>query len=79
MPEDKIIILGLVTSKTGALECNDELKQRIEEASQYISLDQLCLSPQCGFSSTVYSNELTVDDELAKLKLVVDTVLDVWS
>ena len=59
LPKDKVVVLGLVTTKTGELETKDFLKRRIEEATQYADLDQLCLSPQCGFSSTVEGNTLS--------------------
>ena len=72
------MILGLVTTKRGELEAKDELKRRIEEATRYIDLDQLCLSPQCGFSSTVDGNALSYDEEVAKLRLVVETATEVW-
>jgi 5-methyltetrahydropteroyltriglutamate--homocysteine methyltransferase len=78
VPEGKQVVLGLVTTKTGALEDKDELKRRIDEAAKYVPLEQLCLSPQCGFSSTVEGNELTVDEERAKLRLVVETAEEVW-
>jgi len=78
VPKGKVVVLGLVTTKTGELESKDELKRRIEEASQYVDLDQLCLSPQCGFSSTVEGNALTVEQEIAKLRLVVETAEEVW-
>ncbi|MCW3008405.1 MAG: Methionine synthase, vitamin-B12 independent [Solirubrobacterales bacterium] len=78
VPKGKLVVLGLVTTKRPALEAKDELKRRIEEASRYIDVDQLCLSPQCGFSSTVEGNALTVDDEIAKLALVVQTAQEVW-
>jgi 5-methyltetrahydropteroyltriglutamate--homocysteine methyltransferase len=71
-------VLGLVTTKSGELEDPDQLKRRIDEASQYVPLDQLCLSPQCGFSSTVEGNVLTYDQEVAKLRLIVDVARDVW-
>ena len=71
-------MLGLVTTKRGALEAKDELKRRIEEASRYVPVDQLCLSPQCGFSSTVEGNALTIDEEIAKLRLIVETADEVW-
>jgi 5-methyltetrahydropteroyltriglutamate--homocysteine methyltransferase len=73
-----MVVLGLVTTKRGALETKDQLKRRIEEASQFVPLDQLCLSPQCGFSSTVEGNSLTFDEEVAKLRLVVETAHEVW-
>jgi 5-methyltetrahydropteroyltriglutamate--homocysteine methyltransferase len=78
VPKGKMVVLGLVTTKRGALESKDDLKRRIEEASAFVPLDQLCLSTQCGFSSTVEGNSLTLDEEIAKLRLVVDTAHDVW-
>ena len=71
-------MLGLVTSKRGELESKDELKRRIEEASRYAPLEQLCLSGQCGFSSTVEGNRLTTDDQWAKLRLIVEVAQEVW-
>jgi len=71
-------VLGLVTTKRGELESKDTLKRRIEEASQYVPLEQLCLSPQCGFSSTVEGNTLTYDDQVAKLSLIVETAAEIW-
>ena len=78
MPKDKRLILGLVSSKTGELERPDDLKRRIEEASKLVPLDQLGISPQCGFSSTVLGSKLTVEDQIAKLKLIVQVARDVW-
>jgi methionine synthase II (cobalamin-independent) len=78
VPRGKIVVLGLVTSKRGDLEAKDDLKRRIEEASKYVDLDQLCLSPQCGFSSTVDGNALTLEQQEAKLRLVVETAEEVW-
>jgi len=78
VPPGKTIVLGLVTTKKGATERKDELKRRIDEAAKYVPLDQLCLSPQCGFASTVEGNDLTVDDEIAKLRLVAETAREVW-
>jgi 5-methyltetrahydropteroyltriglutamate--homocysteine methyltransferase len=78
VPKDKIVVLGLVTSKRRDLESKDALKRRLDEASKYISLDQVCLSPQCGFSSTVDGNSLTSDEQMAKLRLVIETAHDVW-
>jgi len=75
---DKHVVLGLVTTKRGELESPDLLKRRIEEASRYAPLEQLCLSPQCGFSSTVEGNLLTEDEQWAKLALIVDVAQDVW-
>jgi 5-methyltetrahydropteroyltriglutamate--homocysteine methyltransferase len=74
----KKVVLGLVTTKRAALESKDELKCRIDEAAKYVPLDQLCLSPQCGFSSTVDGNLLTIEKEKAKLRLVVETAREVW-
>ena len=74
----KIVVLGLVTTKFGKLESKDELKRRIDEASKYVSLDQLCLSPQCGFSSTVHGNDIAVEDQRAKLRLVIEPAQEVW-
>ena len=78
VPEDKIVVLGLVTTKLGTLEPQEELLQRIDDASKYVPLEQLCLSPQCGFSSTVEGNEITAGDQWRKLELVVDTARKVW-
>ena len=78
VPKGKLVVLGLVTTKRGELETKDELKRRIEEASAFVDVDQLCLSPQCGFSSTVEGNALSIDDEIAKLRLVVETAQEVW-
>jgi 5-methyltetrahydropteroyltriglutamate--homocysteine methyltransferase len=75
---DKRIVLGLVTTKRGELESKDELKQRIDEASQHVDLDQLCLSPQCGFSSNAVGNLITVDDEINKLRLIKEVAEEVW-
>jgi 5-methyltetrahydropteroyltriglutamate--homocysteine methyltransferase len=76
---DKQVVLGLVTTKRGALESKDELKRRIEEASKFVDLEQLCLSPQCGFSSTEEGNNLTADEQKAKLALIVEVADEVWS
>ncbi len=78
VPKGKLVVLGLVTTKHGELEAKDDLKRRIDEASQFVDIDQLCLSPQCGFSSTVEGNALSYDDEVAKLRLVVETAAEVW-
>lgn len=75
---NKRVVLGLVTSKRAALESKDELKRRIDEAAKYVPLEQLCLSPQCGFSSTVDGNALTQAEQFAKLRLVVETAREVW-
>jgi 5-methyltetrahydropteroyltriglutamate--homocysteine methyltransferase len=78
LPKGKRIMLGLVTSKTGALENPDDIKRRIDEAAKIAPLDQLGIAPQCGFSSTVLGNKLTIDEQIAKLKLVVDVARDIW-
>jgi methionine synthase II (cobalamin-independent) len=78
VPKDKLVVLGLVTSKRPELESKDSLKRRIEEAARFIDIDQLCLSPQCGFSSTLEGNDLTPDQQRAKLALVVETAAEVW-
>lgn len=78
LPKGKKLILGLVTSKTGTLEKPDDLKRRIDEAAKLVPLDQLGISPQCGFSSTVLGNKLTIEDQIAKLKLVVQVAREVW-
>jgi 5-methyltetrahydropteroyltriglutamate--homocysteine methyltransferase len=78
LPRDKMAVLGLVTSKTGDIESKDMLKRRIDEATQYVPLDQLALSPQCGFASTEEGNLLTVDEQRAKLTLVVEVAEEVW-
>ena len=74
----KLVVLGLVTTKRGELENKDGLKRRIEEASRFVSLEQLCLSPQCGFSSTLEGNNITVEQQRAKLGLIVETAAEVW-
>jgi 5-methyltetrahydropteroyltriglutamate--homocysteine methyltransferase len=79
VPPGKMVVLGLVTTKRGALEDKDTLKRRIDEASEYVPLDQLCLSPQCGFSSTMEGNNLTYEEQVAKLRLIVETAAEVWS
>ena len=78
LPKGKIVVLGLVTTKFGQMESKDELKRRIGEAAQHVSLDQLCLSPQCGFSSTVHGNNIAVEDQRRKLALVVEVAREVW-
>lgn len=78
LPKGKIAVLGLVTTKNAALETKDELKRRIDEASRYAPLERLALSPQCGFSSGIGGNAMTVEDEMAKLRLVVETAQEVW-
>ena len=78
VPRDKVVVLGLVTTKTGALERKDDLKRRVEDASRFIDVDQLCLSPQCGFASVVEGNALTYEEQTAKLRLVVETAEEIW-
>jgi 5-methyltetrahydropteroyltriglutamate--homocysteine methyltransferase len=78
VPKGKQVVLGLVTTKRPELEDKDTLKRRIAEAANYVDIDQLCLSPQCGFSSTVEGNNLTRDDQIAKLALIVETVDEIW-
>jgi len=78
VPKGKMIVLGLVTTKRPQLETKDELKRRIDEAERYVPLEQLALSPQCGFASTQFGNKITLDDEIAKLRLVVEVAREVW-
>ena len=78
VPAGKMVVLGLVTSKTPALESRDDLKRRVEAAARYVDGDQLCLSPQCGFASTVDGNALTLDQQRAKLDLMVETAAEIW-
>jgi len=78
VPKDRQVVLGLVTTKTGRLERKDDLKRRIEEATKYISLDQLCLSPQCGFASTEEGNVLAEEEQWAKLRMIVELADEVW-
>ncbi len=78
VPPGKLVVLGLVTTKRGDLEEKDTLKRRIEEASRYVPIEQLCLSPQCGFSSTVEGNTLSYEQEVAKLERIVEVAGEVW-
>jgi 5-methyltetrahydropteroyltriglutamate--homocysteine methyltransferase len=78
VPKGKYVVLGLVTTKRGELETREDLERRIEEASRYVDLDQLCLSPQCGFSSTSEGNALTEEQQWDKLRLIVETAESVW-
>jgi len=78
MPRDTRVVLGLVSSKTPALESPAELARRLDEASRFVALDRLALSPQCGFASTAPGNPLTPADQEAKLRLVVETARTVW-
>jgi 5-methyltetrahydropteroyltriglutamate--homocysteine methyltransferase len=75
---DKRLVLGLVTSKSGKLEHKDDVKRRIEEATKHVALDQLCLSPQCGFASTEEGNVLVEDEQWAKLRMIVEIADEVW-
>jgi 5-methyltetrahydropteroyltriglutamate--homocysteine methyltransferase len=79
VPKGKQVVLGLVTTKHGRLEDKDTLKRRVEEASQFVDIDQLGLSPQCGFSSTFEGNDLTYEQEVAKLRLIVEVADEIWS
>ena len=78
VPDDKTVVLGLVTTKLPTLELSRDLIQRIKEAGQYMPLENMCLSPQCGFSSTLHGNEISEDDQWSKLELVVKTSLEIW-
>jgi 5-methyltetrahydropteroyltriglutamate--homocysteine methyltransferase len=78
LPAHKILVLGLITTKLGALESRDSILRRIEEATRYVPLERLALSPQCGFSSTVHGNDLAVSQQFEKLRLVVEIATEVW-
>lgn len=78
LPEGKVVVLGLITTKNGALESKDDVKRRIEEAAKVVPLDRLALSPQCGFASGIEGMAMSIDQEIAKLKLVVETAREVW-
>jgi 5-methyltetrahydropteroyltriglutamate--homocysteine methyltransferase len=78
LPKGKIVVLGLITTKLGALESKDAIKRRIDEAAKFVPLDQLALSPQCGFSSTYHGNDIQMSQQTAKLRLVVDVAREVW-
>ena len=78
VPKGKIVVLGLVTTKTGKLESKDTIKRRIDEAAKFVPLDQLALSPQCGFASTEEGNALTEDEQWAKLRMIVEVADEVW-
>jgi 5-methyltetrahydropteroyltriglutamate--homocysteine methyltransferase len=78
VPPGKQVVLGLVTTKRGELESAELLTRRIEEASKYVPIEQLCLSPQCGFASTVEGNVLTYDEQVAKLRRIVEVANQVW-
>src|SRR4029453_12589892 len=78
VPKGKRVVLGLISSKVPTLEARDDLKRRIEAAAKYVPLENLCLSPQCGFSSTHHGNKVTVDDQKRKLGLALEVARDVW-
>jgi 5-methyltetrahydropteroyltriglutamate--homocysteine methyltransferase len=78
VPKGKTVVLGLVTSKTGTLESRDQIKRRIEAAAKFVDLDQLCLSPQCGFASTEDGNTLAEVEQWAKLRMIVEVAEEVW-
>jgi 5-methyltetrahydropteroyltriglutamate--homocysteine methyltransferase len=78
LPKGKTMVLGLVTTKFGQMESKDTLKRRIDEAAKYVPMEQLALSPQCGFSSTVHGNNIAVEDQRSKLRLVIETANEVW-
>jgi 5-methyltetrahydropteroyltriglutamate--homocysteine methyltransferase len=78
VPKDRTVVLGLVTSKSGRLEPKDEIKRRIEDATKFVPLDQLCLSPQCGFASTEEGNVLGEEEQWAKLRMIVEVAEEVW-
>lgn len=78
VPKNKTVVLGLVSTKVGTLETKDDIKRRLDEAGRHMDLSQACLSPQCGFSSTVHGNDLAVDMQAAKLRLVVEVAREVW-
>jgi len=78
VPKDRQVVLGLVTTKSGRLEAKDEIKRRIDEAAKFIALDQLCLSPQCGFASTEEGNVLAEEEQWAKLRMIVEVAQEVW-
>jgi 5-methyltetrahydropteroyltriglutamate--homocysteine methyltransferase len=78
VPKGKTVVLGLVSTKVGQLESKDTLKRRIDEAAKFAPIEQMCVSPQCGFSSTVHGNEIAVESQASKLRLVVETAREVW-
>ena len=78
VPDDKIVVLGLVTTKTSRRETPDELAARIKEAARFVPLERLALSPQCGFSTSTVGNDITVEDEIYKLGVIVETATAVW-
>jgi 5-methyltetrahydropteroyltriglutamate--homocysteine methyltransferase len=78
VPKGKTVVLGLVTSKAGQLESRDVIRRRIDEAAKFVPLDQLCLSPQCGFASTEEGNVLAEEEQWAKLRMIVDVADEIW-
>ena len=78
VPKGKTVVLGLVTTKTGTLEKKDDIKRRIEQAAKFVDIDQLCLSPQCGFASTEEGNVLGEEEQWAKLRMIVEFAEEVW-
>jgi len=78
VPKDKIVVLGVISSKLPALESKEQVKRRIDEAAKIMPIEQICLSPQCGFSSTDHGNDVTFDDQRRKLDLVVQCAREIW-
>ncbi len=78
VPKGKLVVMGLVSTKLGELEPKEDIKRRIDEAARYMPLEQMCLSPQCGFSSTVHGNDVAVEQQAAKCRLVIETAEEVW-
>jgi 5-methyltetrahydropteroyltriglutamate--homocysteine methyltransferase len=78
LPKGKTVVLGLVTTKLGELESRDEIRRRIDEATKFVDIDQLALSPQCGFASTVHGNAISTEQQAAKIRLVVEVAEEVW-
>jgi 5-methyltetrahydropteroyltriglutamate--homocysteine methyltransferase len=78
VPKDKIAVLGLITTKVGSVESVDELRRRIDEAARYLSLEQLAISPQCGFASSLRGNLVTEDEQFRKLDVMLETAMKVW-
>ncbi|PYU88375.1 MAG: vitamin-B12 independent methionine synthase [Acidobacteria bacterium] len=79
VPEDKTVVLGLVTTKSPRLETAEELAARIREAARFVALERLAVSPQCGFSSSILGNRISIEDQKQKLRLVVQTAREVWA
>jgi 5-methyltetrahydropteroyltriglutamate--homocysteine methyltransferase len=78
VPRGKTVVLGLVTTKLGELESKDDIKRRIDEAARYMPVDQMALSPQCGFSSTVHGNDIAVEQQAEKMRLVIEVAEEIW-